>query len=130
MTERVAEELGLLERRFPALEFVEPGLWCRIPDYIVPGEHFKESQVDVAFQIPANIPGQEPYGLWVKPGLTPSAEGAVITNYTYPAATGFGNGWGQFSWAPDGWHPGPSAATGDNMITWVSTFAHRFLEGP
>jgi hypothetical protein len=130
MTERATAELALLTNRFPGLEFVESGLWCRVPGYVVPGEHFKEDIVDVAFRIPENTPGQEPYGFWVAPGLTPRDEGATILNYAYPAQTGFGGEWGQFSWAPDGWRPGPTAESGDNMVTWVSTFAHRLLDGP
>lgn len=129
MTDRVAEELRLLRTRYPGLEFVEAGLWCKLPGYIVPGDRFNEHDVAVAFQIPANIPGQDPYGFWTQPGLTSSAGGSV-NNYIFPAATGFEGEWGQFSWAPEIWRPGTSAADGDNMVAWVTTFAQRLLEGP
>lgn len=130
MTARIREELGLLLNRFPGMTFLEDGLWCRLPAYVIPGEHWVQTIVDVAFRIPTMLPGQDPYGFWVSGGLTPRRSGVQITNYTYPVTTGFGEGWGQFSWAPEGWTPGPTARGGDNMVTWVGTFAHRLLEGP
>jgi hypothetical protein len=130
MTDRIAEELALLRARYSGLEFLEAGLWCKLASYTVPGGRFNETEIAVAFQIPPNIPGQDPYGFWTHPGLTPAVAGTQVTNYTFPASTGFGDGWGQFSWAPENWRPGATASKGDNMVTWVSTFAHRLLEGP
>ena len=130
MTERISAELELLQARHAGLEFLEAGLWCKLSDYTVPGTHFHEKSVAVAFQIPANTPGQEPYGFWVQPGLTPTAAGAQMTNYTHPASTGFDGTWGQFSWAPQMWRPDADVTKGDNMVTWVTTFAQRLLEGP
>ena len=130
MTQRVRDELALLRNRFPGMVFLEDGLWCRLPGYVVPGEHWVEETTDVAFRIPAAIPGQDPYAFWVAGGLTPREAGTAIGNYTFPTPTGFGGDWGQFSWAPNGWHPGAIAESGDNMVRWVGTFAHRLLEGP
>jgi len=130
MSTRIEEELALLRNRFPGMTFLADGLWCRLPDYAIPGEAWVQASADVAFRIPALIPGQDPYAFWVAGGLTPRAPCAAISNYTYPVTIGFGPGWGQFSWAPNGWSPRPTAAAGDNMVTWVGTFAHRLLEGP
>jgi hypothetical protein len=130
MSTRIDEELALLRNRFPDMTYLGEGLWCRIPGYVIPGGLWVQTAVDVAFRIPTALPGQDPYAFWVEGGLTPRKPGVAISNYTYPVTTGFGAGWGQFSWAPDGWSPGPTAAAGDNMVTWVGTFAHRLLEGP
>jgi hypothetical protein len=130
MTVRVEQELALLRNRFPEMAFLADGLWCRLPGYVIPGEQWRQARADIAFRIPEALPGQVPYGFWVAGSIDPRRPGAVISNYTYPAVTGFGGEWGLFSWSPDGWNPGPTAAAGDNMVTWVGTFAHRLLEGP
>ena len=130
MTTRIEQELSLLRNRFPGMTFLADGLWCRLPGYVIPGKHWVQAAADIVFRIPEATPGEAPYGFWVAGGLTPVAAGAVIGDYTYPAPTGFDGNWGLFSWSPEGWNPGPTAAAGDNMVTWVGTFAHRLLEGP
>ena len=113
------------------MTFLEDGLWCRLPAYVIPGEHGVQTIADVAFRIPTMLPRQAPTASGCQRQSHPAPDPALqITNYTYPVTTGFGEGWGQFSGVLKGWNPGPTARGGDNMVTWVGTFAHRLLQGP
>ena len=85
-----------------------------------------ERRVEVAFQFV--LPGQPPYGFWVRPGLT-LATGAAIQNYSYPVETPFGPGWGQFSWSPEDWSAQEDPRAAGNMLRWARSFAQRLAEG-
>jgi hypothetical protein len=101
-SQRILEELDLLRKYYPNLEFVEQGLWFRIPDYPLPQEkQWNRITTDVAFQVPAAYPGAPPYGIYVPSGLRC---GEVIPdNYQEPAGQQppFGGQWSMLSWAPD-----------------------------
>src|ERR1700680_746491 len=94
---RVEQELELLRRNFPHLEYVREGNWVRLPCYHLPGNMWDRDWVEVCFQIPERIPGQPPYGFYVRPGLA-LRSGQPIGNYAFPAPTAFGADWGKFSW--------------------------------
>jgi hypothetical protein len=126
MTERIEAELELIRSGYPDLEFREADLWARVPEYPVPSGWGRES-TEVAFQVPADLFGQEPYGFWVNPPLQLPG-GAPPSNTSGPVATGFGEGWQQFSWSPDGWHPGPEPRSGTNMLDFVRSFTRRLAE--
>ena len=76
---------------------------------------------------PQNLPGQEPYGFWVRPPLNLPGNNPP-TNTSGPVATGFGDGWQQFSWSFDGWQPGLEPEQGTNLLDWVRSFARRLKE--
>jgi len=129
MNERVEQELSLLRAVYPDLDWRGDVLWARIPSYVVPAMMWKQREVEIAFQIPGELPGQAPYGFWVRPGLE-AIDGRAISNYTYPVSIPFGDGWGQFSWSPVTWEPKADITTGSNMVNFVRSFADRLREGP
>jgi len=128
MNERCAAELDLLRRRWPSLSVVEDGLWVMIPSYPVPPGSWDRETIDVAFQIPAGLPAERPYGFYVRLpfGLQ---SGADVGNYTAPAATPFDGEWGKFSCELDPWQPAEPITAGTNMVNFVLAFANRLREG-
>lgn len=128
MTVWIEAELKMLRGCYPELDFVEAGLWARIPRYSVSGEHWNIQEVDVSFQFPESLPGQAPYGFYVRPDMLLSS-GERPGNYQYPATTPWGQDWGKFSWQPEVWIPGDTPPTGSNMLGFVRSFSERFREG-
>jgi hypothetical protein len=126
MTERLRAELDLVRSRYPELEFREQDFWARIPDYPLPQAWGRES-TEIAFQVPRDMFGQQPYGFWVRPPLQ-APGGSVPTNTSGPVATGFGDGWQQFSWAPEVWQPAAEPHNGSNLLDFVRSFAQRLRE--
>lgn len=125
---RIEQELALLRTVYPDLEWRPDAFWVRIPTYQVPGGLWVQSDLEVASRIPPTV-GEQPYAFSVRPGLT-AADGRQITNYTYPSSNCFGDGWGQFSWAPEVWEPHVEITRGSNMLNFVRSFAERLREGP
>jgi Prokaryotic E2 family E len=128
VSERIEQELALLRTVYPGLEWRPDTFWARIPAYPVPSGMWESSVAEVAFRIPPTV-GEQPYAFFVRPGLT-AVDGRPITNYTYPASNCFGDGWGQFSWAPEVWAPHVEITRGSNMLNFVRSFADRLREGP
>jgi hypothetical protein len=130
MTERALQELALLRAWWPGLEFAEAGLWVRLADYRVPCEAWAPREIEVALQIPAQLPGQAPYGFYVRPGLE-LVGGGTINHYTYPSHEPpfEGGPWGKFSWAPADWRPAAKAEEGSNMVEFACSLAARLREG-
>lgn len=128
MNERIGQELALLKTVYPDLEWHPDSLWVRIPSYPLPDGVWEQSEIELAFQMPQNLPGQQPYGFWVRPDLR-LANGAAPNNYTYPVATPLGEGWGQFSWSLISWQPKADITAGSNMLNFVRSIAHRLREG-
>lgn len=126
MMERVQAEVALVRCRYPDLEFRNGDLWARIPAYPVP-EAWGRDTVELAFQAPRDVFGQQPYGFWVRPPLELPA-GGPPANTSAPVATAFGDGWQQFSWAPEVWQPASDARSGSNLLDFVRSFAHRLAE--
>jgi hypothetical protein len=126
MIDRVHAEVELVRSRYPSLEFRDSDFWARISDYSLPPGWGRES-AEIAFQVPRDMFGQQPYGFWVRPPLqTPG--GGVPTNTSGPVTTGFGEGWQQFSWAPEAWRPGAEPHNGSNLLDFVHSFAERLRE--
>jgi hypothetical protein len=113
--------------RYSDLEFREQDLWARVPVYPLP-DGWGPAAVEVAFRFPRDTLGEEPYGFWVRPPLTTPQGGCPTNASESPVATGFGEGYQQFSWAPDGWRPAPEPRCGTNMLDWVRSFARRLAE--
>ena len=125
---RIQEELELLRKFYPKLEFVESGLWIRILDYPIPQDRqWNKTATDVAFQIPAGYPGTPPYGIYVPQGLTCNGSSPPNANQQPP----FGGQWGILSWTPvDGqWRPSTNISSSSNLLNWVRSFVDRFKEG-
>jgi hypothetical protein len=127
VTDRTADELALLRTAYPDVEFRPDDLWARLPEYPLAQEIWGRSACEVAFRFP-ELPGQPPYGFWVRPDLS-LVSGVAVQNYTFPVVIPFGEAWGQFSWSPDEWLPGASVRGGSNILRWVQSFALRLAEG-
>jgi hypothetical protein len=130
MQSRIEQEIELLKRRFPALEYRPDGYWIRIPKYLLPsGWNFAETPL--AFQIPVGYPGGPPYGIYVPAGIL--FNGQRPASYSEPAPTQppFGGSWGIFSWTTaDGqWRAASDLLKGSNLLNWALGFQQRFKEG-
>jgi hypothetical protein len=123
--ERVQVEIELLEQRCPDVECRDDG-WCRLARYELP-EGWNESEVELAFRVPLNIPGEIPYAFWTRPFLTLKS-GAAPNNTSGPVETGFGQGWQQWSWQLEGWSPGPTPHDGSNIVDHVRSIAYRLKQ--
>ena len=128
---RIQQELELLRKVYANLEFIEQGLWVRIPEYPLPQGPWNRKTTDIAFQIPVAYPGAPPYGIYVPTGLT--YNGAPLNNYQDQASQQppFQGKWGIFSWTPlDGqWKPTSDLLSGPNLLNFVRSFVDRFKEG-
>jgi len=127
VNERTLAELQLVRSVYPLLEFREGDGWARLPSFPTQADLWDHRHVEVAFRFP-ELPGQPPYGFWVRPGLA-LVSGTTIQNYSYPVATPFGDGYGQFSWSPDEWRPAADVRLGSNMLHWLESFKARLAEG-
>jgi len=128
MTDRILQEISLLMAAYAEMEWRPLDLWARIPRYPVPATIWTVSAAEIAFQLPAQLPGQAPYGFWVRPGLALRAP-CPINNYSHPVTTQFGPGWGQFSWACETWQPVRTPREGTNMLDFVRSFSDRLRQG-
>ena len=128
MSERWEQELELLRASWPELDRRDQDgqRWCRLPSYKVPAP-LRPTTVEVAFRIPT-LPGEAPYGFWVRPGVELVAGGS-IQNYSYPATTPWGDDWGQFSWSAVAWAPKENVRAGSNMVNFVRSFVERLAQG-
>ena len=128
MSDRIAAELELVRSCYPDVEFQEDDMWARIPIYKLPDGWGRE-HAEIAFRIPRDVFGEQPYGFWVRPALRLPGGGLPTNSSDGLVATGFGEGWHQFSWAPEEpWHAGREPRSGDNVLDWVRSFTKRLTE--
>jgi hypothetical protein len=126
---RIQEELSMLRGLWPGLEYVSTGHWVRLQHYWLGLGLWNCSEAEVCFQIPESLPGQAPYGFYVRPQLM-LCGGVLPNHYTFPAdATPFGSGWGRFSWQLDPWQPAADPKRGSNMVNFARSFADRLRQG-
>jgi hypothetical protein len=85
MNDRAAEELALLRRRWADLVHEPSSGWVMIKEYPLPAG-WTTRQVDVAFQIPALLPGQAPYAFYALGHLR--YRGQQPWNYSFPIPVG------------------------------------------
>ncbi len=127
--DRIQKELLMLKGAWPELEYVSAGHWVRLQRYWIGLGIWDSSKVEMCFQIPENLPGQAPYGFYVRPQLM-LCGGGPPADYTFPAdATPFGSGWGRFSWQLDPWQPSANPSQGSNMLNFARSFADRLRQG-
>lgn len=131
MTDRIAQELELLKKDYPNLEFREEGQWVLLPEYTLATDLWNKAVLPVCFQIPPAYPGEPPYGFCVQTDLVTKGAGEKPANaYAEPANTPFEGTWGKFSWQQDNsWHPTADLKSGSNLLDFVRTFQDRFKEG-
>lgn len=127
---RIAQEIELLKRHYPLLEYNPNGQWILIPEYPLPADWNQET-TSVAVKIEPSYPGAPPYGIYVPVGLR--YQGSPPNNYREPVdvQVPFDGSWGIFSWSPeDGhWRPTGDLVSGSNLLNWVIGFKKRFEEG-
>jgi hypothetical protein len=123
---RVSEEVALIRGRYSDLDFRDCDLWGRLQAYPIPSAWGVEA-AEVAFRVPENPLGEQPYGFWVRPALQLPGGGSP-SNSSGPVETGFGSGWQQFSWAPEAWAPNPDIRKGTTMLDFVRSFTQRLCE--
>lgn len=114
---------------WPDLVHEPGGDWVLLRQYRLP-DGWQPAAADLAFQIPQNLPGQQPYAFFVRGEVL--FQGASPTSHSFPVPDGtvpFPGTWGQFSWAPEIWAPGHEPADGDNVLGFARSFARRFAEG-
>lgn len=128
MTERMAQELRLLKREYPDVEYREDGDWFWIPLLPLTGTIWNRGETPVCFQAPPGYPGNPPYGFYVPAGLR-LIDGRLPNNYSEPAPTPFEGQWGKFSWQHENWRATGDLLSGSNLLNFVRTFQHRFQEG-
>ena len=130
MSERISKEIELLRTHFPNLDYVEAGMWIRIPKIKLP-DGWGLTEIPIAFQFPPNGYPQSPfYGFYVPTGLR--FNGTMPTNFTDPAPGQppfGGTTWAFFSGNPELWSPQIEIEQGTNAYTWVQSIADRFREG-
>ncbi len=124
--ERLQAELQLLKRRYPELEARDDG-WCRFASYSLP-DGWSSQQVELAFRVPENLPGEIPYAFWTRPVLTLSGGGPPSNADGPPVEIVFGSGWQQWSWQLEDWRPADTPAAGSNMVDHVRSIGYRFEE--
>ncbi|WP_445300681.1 E2/UBC family protein [Microcoleus sp. B7-D4] len=127
---RIEEELRLLRNRFSDAKYIEEGRWVHISDFELP-EGWSMKHCDLVFQIRDGYPLTCPYGFYIPSGLTfngvrPSGNAQDPAPQQPPHV---GGTWAFFSGEPEQWSPGKDAATGTNLVTWVSTILRRLREG-
>jgi hypothetical protein len=137
MTDRAQQELALLKRQWPDLEWTEASdgrCWVRLRTYPVPSG-WNSDTTEICFAIP-NEAATPPYGFYVPRTLMieHSATQVAPTSHYTPEATGvpdeFGDGWAMFSWSPTtAWRPQDAIERGDNLLHFVKSFGDR-LEDP
>lgn len=130
MDERIRQEIDLLKKEYPDLEFKEEVLWVLIPNFPLPSEVWSKNSASVCFQIPPGYPGNPPYGFYVHEGLRLKGSNEKPENYEEPAQTPFENTWGKLSWAHDNsWRATADISSGGNLLNFVRTFQVRLKEG-
>ena len=121
--ERVAAEIELVRRKFPALQFGERLNWILIPEYPLPKDRFNKGRTKLLFNIPPGYPNTGPDDFFVDgdlrlvgggtaPGFNPGSNSS-----SGPAPVP--GEWAWFSWHPVSWRPAASIEGGDNLLTFL-----------
>ena len=134
MRPRIEQELALLRRLYPGVEYAEYNGedWFKLPSYTYPpGWQVGDAPIEVGpmtFRLAATYPAAQPYGFMAPAGIT--FKGTLPGNSTAAPPGPFPGAWLLFSWAPDGnWQPANEADAGSNLLSWVRSFAQRLKEG-
>ncbi len=131
MDERIEIELALLRRYYPKVNYIENVQWVHLEDHPIPSDlPWNRKATDICFQVLPAYPGTPPYGFYVPAGML--CGGSPPESYTEPATNSppFPGVWGLFSWTREtGWQPTADIHTGSNLLSFVTTFKDRFLEG-
>jgi hypothetical protein len=127
--DRITQEIELLRRFYPDLEYVGEGRWVLLSQLPVPAEPGWSSQrIDVAVQFPPGYPAQKPYGFHVRPVLS-LASGAEVQNVTASSDPPWPGPWQKFSWDAPAWFASSDVKEGSNMLNYVLTFVDRLRMG-
>lgn len=122
---RLKKELGLLRRRYVAVDHGEDGSWVLVKDLSLPSGWNRPS-TDVLIVVPAPYPASPPDNFFVPVGLTLES-GQPPTNYSESQAV-IGRHWGQFSFHAQEWNPSADSQDGDNLLTFMLQVERRLGE--
>lgn len=128
MSQRIEQELDLLRRQYPDLQYSEADRWILLPRYELPRGVWDRESAQVCFQIPSGYPGNKPYGFYVSPRIK-LADGTDPKNCTESQEPPFAGAWLKFSWDPPEWRATADLRTGANVLNWVLTFRARLEQG-
>ena len=106
---------------------VYPTGGVRVLAYPLP-DGWGRPDAEIAFRFPRDTLVEQPYGFWVRPRLVLPDGGNPSDAAPELVSTGFGEGYQQFSWAPETWQPAPDLRCGTNMLDWVRSFHRRLTE--
>ncbi|MCH8905986.1 MAG: hypothetical protein IH840_02765 [Candidatus Heimdallarchaeota archaeon] len=133
MSGRVSQEITLLKRKYPRLNYHEENSWVVIPNYELPADRFNMEMTDLHFLIPIGYPNTAPDNFFVNQNLRlsdnqmPPAFSANPNSNTGQAKAP-GN-WGWFSWHPDTWRASSEITKGDNLASFVRSIGTRLRGG-
>lgn len=126
----IEAELTALRATWSDVEYILANHhWVLLSDFVIPSG-WDKNKIDLAVRLPANLPGEAPYGFWVRNGLS-LASGGGVTNYKCPSDSlpFIGNNvWGQFSWAFETWIPPSSPGRPSVMVPFVQSISRRLGE--
>jgi hypothetical protein len=127
MSTRIEEELALLRRHFPDLEYRPDGQWIRVNRHSVPSL-WEPGEVSLCFQVPVQYPANPPYGFYVSP-VPRLTSGAQVQNCGPSSEPPFAGAWLKFSWSAREWRPTADLQSGSNLLNYVWSFRDRLEEG-
>lgn len=131
MTERLRQDIALVQGRYPDVEYREEGQWVFLPHYMVPTDAWDRREYAVCFQLRPGYPDIGPYGINVSPpprGKNGEMPGNYVDN-PKPKPP-FPGAWGRFSWEINGWRATPDLVAGSTLLNYVETIRKRFEQGP
>ncbi len=127
MTERILQELDLLQKSYGEIEYGPNLDWVIIKNLIMP-EGWNRSSTELLILITPTYPQTPPDNFYVPPGLK-TVHGNTPGNYSEPVPQIVGRQWGQFSYHLDGeWHATADIYKGDNLQTFVLKVIDRLKE--
>lgn len=131
MDDRISEEIQLLKKYYPDLEYDVNNNCIKIPNYSIPKDmSWNMESVDICFFIPIGYPGSPPYGFFVSEGLNFNNQPLNNTNINPSIKPQFAGNWILVSWSHDNnWRPNADIRKGSNLLNFVRTFADRFKDG-
>lgn len=123
MHKRVREEIALLGRQFPDLQYGDQVDWVLLPELVLPAGRFNRERTKILFHIPIGYPQTGPDNFFTdgdlrfRDGTSPPGFNIGSNSSSGPAP--LPGQWGWFSWHPQSWRPAATVAAGDNLSGFV-----------
>jgi hypothetical protein len=125
MSERLMQEIRLLQDRFPVVQHGEQFDWVLIPEYELPRNRYNKSHTVLMFRIPPGYPSTGPDDFFVDNDLRlvggGTAGGFNSGSQSSSGPAPIAGDWGWFSWHPQSWRATATTASGDNLLTFLKS---------